>query len=155
MGVPSPPPPHNFDAMPVVHGRDPLWEPGRAARSSSRASLPTRAKCSSTTRARCGAGSSADVPDAVDLAVRQRGGDDGALHRLDLHAVGRGRGASVPVAVAMIALVLAEARREPRRRAGAAAMTHRDAAPRMQPPRAPPRVLDVPRCRAMASAIAA
>ncbi|MFP3435872.1 cytochrome ubiquinol oxidase subunit I, partial [Paraburkholderia sp. SIMBA_061] len=25
--VPSPPPPHNFDALPVVHGRDPLWEP--------------------------------------------------------------------------------------------------------------------------------
>ncbi|CAL8480666.1 membrane protein of unknown function (plasmid) [Caballeronia sp. S22] len=25
--VPSPPPPHNFDAVPVVHGRDPLWEP--------------------------------------------------------------------------------------------------------------------------------
>jgi cytochrome c oxidase subunit 1 len=25
--VPSPPPPHNFDAIPVVHGRDPLWEP--------------------------------------------------------------------------------------------------------------------------------
>jgi cytochrome c oxidase subunit 1 len=25
--MPSPPPPHNFDAMPVVHGRDPLWEP--------------------------------------------------------------------------------------------------------------------------------
>lgn len=25
--VPSPPPPHNFDRMPVVHGRDPLWEP--------------------------------------------------------------------------------------------------------------------------------
>jgi len=24
----SPPPPHNFDALPVVHGRDPLWEPG-------------------------------------------------------------------------------------------------------------------------------
>jgi cytochrome c oxidase subunit I+III len=24
--VPSPPPPHNFDAIPVVHGRDPLWE---------------------------------------------------------------------------------------------------------------------------------
>jgi cytochrome c oxidase subunit 1 len=23
----SPPPPHNFDALPVVHGRDPLWEP--------------------------------------------------------------------------------------------------------------------------------
>ncbi|CAH2799905.1 MAG: Cytochrome c oxidase polypeptide I (EC [uncultured Paraburkholderia sp.] len=22
------PPPHNFDALPVVHGRDPLWEPG-------------------------------------------------------------------------------------------------------------------------------
>ncbi|WP_027800758.1 cytochrome c oxidase subunit I [Paraburkholderia dilworthii] len=22
----SPPPPHNFDALPVVHGRDPLWE---------------------------------------------------------------------------------------------------------------------------------
>lgn len=28
----SPPPPHNFDAMPVVHGRDPLWDPpGRPA----------------------------------------------------------------------------------------------------------------------------
>jgi cytochrome c oxidase subunit 1 len=25
--VPSPPPPHNFDSIPVVHGRDPLWEP--------------------------------------------------------------------------------------------------------------------------------
>jgi cytochrome c oxidase subunit I+III len=25
--VPSPPPPHNFDAMPVVHGADPLWAP--------------------------------------------------------------------------------------------------------------------------------
>ncbi|CAL8480554.1 membrane protein of unknown function (plasmid) [Caballeronia sp. S22] len=25
--VPSSPPPHNFDAIPVVHGRDPLWEP--------------------------------------------------------------------------------------------------------------------------------
>ncbi|GJH12836.1 cytochrome c oxidase subunit I [Caballeronia sp. EK] len=25
--VPSPPPPQNFDAIPVVHGRDPLWEP--------------------------------------------------------------------------------------------------------------------------------
>ncbi|VWX62486.1 Cytochrome c oxidase subunit 1 [Burkholderiales bacterium 8X] len=25
----SPPPPHNFDALPVVHGRDPLWEPRR------------------------------------------------------------------------------------------------------------------------------
>jgi cytochrome c oxidase subunit I+III len=24
--VPCPPPPHNFDAIPVVHGRDPLWE---------------------------------------------------------------------------------------------------------------------------------
>jgi cytochrome c oxidase subunit I+III len=24
--VPCPPPPHNFDAVPVVHGRDPLWE---------------------------------------------------------------------------------------------------------------------------------
>ncbi|MFC0398775.1 cytochrome c oxidase subunit I [Paraburkholderia rhizosphaerae] len=24
--VPSPPPPHNFDVLPVVHGRDPLWE---------------------------------------------------------------------------------------------------------------------------------
>ncbi|WP_321858711.1 cytochrome c oxidase subunit I [Paraburkholderia tropica] len=24
--VPSPPPPHNFDTLPVVHGRDPLWE---------------------------------------------------------------------------------------------------------------------------------
>ncbi|WP_025600010.1 cytochrome c oxidase subunit I [Burkholderia sp. WSM2230] len=24
----SPPPPHNFDALPVVHGRDPLWEAG-------------------------------------------------------------------------------------------------------------------------------
>ncbi|PMS35105.1 cytochrome c oxidase subunit 1/cytochrome c oxidase subunit I+III [Trinickia symbiotica] len=23
----SPPPPHNFDAIPVVHGRDPLWDP--------------------------------------------------------------------------------------------------------------------------------
>jgi cytochrome c oxidase subunit 1 len=23
----SPPPPHNFDAVPVVHGREPLWEP--------------------------------------------------------------------------------------------------------------------------------
>ena len=23
----SPPPPHNFDALPVVYGRDPLWEP--------------------------------------------------------------------------------------------------------------------------------
>ena len=31
MGVPSPPPPYNFDAIPVVHGRDPLWEPRRAA----------------------------------------------------------------------------------------------------------------------------
>lgn len=27
--VPSPPPPHNFDVLPVVHGRDPLWEPVR------------------------------------------------------------------------------------------------------------------------------
>jgi cytochrome c oxidase subunit I+III len=27
--VPSPPPPHNFDAMPVVHGREPLWTPAR------------------------------------------------------------------------------------------------------------------------------
>jgi cytochrome c oxidase subunit I+III len=26
----SPPPPHNFDAIPVVHGRDPLWEPSRS-----------------------------------------------------------------------------------------------------------------------------
>jgi cytochrome c oxidase subunit 1 len=26
--VPLPPPPHNFDALPVVYGRDPLWEPG-------------------------------------------------------------------------------------------------------------------------------
>jgi heme/copper-type cytochrome/quinol oxidase subunit 1 len=25
----SPPPPHNFDAVPVVHGREPLWEPQR------------------------------------------------------------------------------------------------------------------------------
>jgi len=25
--APSPPPPHNFDALPVVHGRDPLWDP--------------------------------------------------------------------------------------------------------------------------------
>ncbi|MCC8404453.1 cytochrome c oxidase subunit I [Paraburkholderia sp. MMS20-SJTN17] len=25
--VPSPPPPHNFDALPIVHGRHPLWEP--------------------------------------------------------------------------------------------------------------------------------
>ncbi|MGI4813643.1 MAG: cytochrome c oxidase subunit I [Janthinobacterium lividum] len=25
--VSSPPPPHNFDAMPIVYGRDPLWEP--------------------------------------------------------------------------------------------------------------------------------
>jgi cytochrome c oxidase subunit I+III len=25
--VSSPPPPHNFDVIPVVHGRDPLWEP--------------------------------------------------------------------------------------------------------------------------------
>ncbi|CAB3805929.1 Cytochrome c oxidase subunit 1 [Pararobbsia alpina] len=25
--VPLPPPPHNFDALPVVYGRDPLWEP--------------------------------------------------------------------------------------------------------------------------------
>ncbi|CAM2195938.1 cytochrome c oxidase subunit I+III [Paraburkholderia kururiensis] len=28
--VPSPPPPHNFDALPVVHARDPLWEPAGA-----------------------------------------------------------------------------------------------------------------------------
>jgi len=27
----SPPPPCNFHAIPVVHGRDPLWEPPRAA----------------------------------------------------------------------------------------------------------------------------
>ncbi|HEY2024719.1 cytochrome c oxidase subunit I [Paraburkholderia sp.] len=27
--VPSPPPPHNFDALPVVHGRHPLWEPSQ------------------------------------------------------------------------------------------------------------------------------
>jgi cytochrome c oxidase subunit 1 len=25
--VPLPPPPHNFDALPIVYGRDPLWEP--------------------------------------------------------------------------------------------------------------------------------
>jgi cytochrome c oxidase subunit I len=25
--TPSPPPPHNFDALPVVHGRHPLWDP--------------------------------------------------------------------------------------------------------------------------------
>jgi cytochrome c oxidase subunit 1/cytochrome c oxidase subunit I+III len=25
--MPSPPPPHNFDALPIVHGRHPLWEP--------------------------------------------------------------------------------------------------------------------------------
>jgi cytochrome c oxidase subunit I+III len=31
--VPSPPPPHNFDVLPVVHGRDPLWEPLREPRS--------------------------------------------------------------------------------------------------------------------------
>jgi len=30
--VPSPPPPHNFDAVPVVHGRDPLWEAGAQPR---------------------------------------------------------------------------------------------------------------------------
>ncbi|CAB3786905.1 cytochrome c oxidase subunit I [Paraburkholderia fynbosensis] len=30
--VPSAPPPHNFDVLPVVHGRAPLWEPGRAPR---------------------------------------------------------------------------------------------------------------------------
>ncbi|WP_244818105.1 cytochrome c oxidase subunit I [Caballeronia sp. Lep1P3] len=30
--VPSPPPPHNFDAIPVVHGRDPLWEPAAEPR---------------------------------------------------------------------------------------------------------------------------
>jgi cytochrome c oxidase subunit 1/cytochrome c oxidase subunit I+III len=28
--VPSAPPPHNFDVLPVVHGRAPLWEPQRA-----------------------------------------------------------------------------------------------------------------------------
>ena len=28
----SPPPPHNFDAIPVVHGREPLWEPPRNPR---------------------------------------------------------------------------------------------------------------------------
>jgi cytochrome c oxidase subunit I+III len=27
--MPSPPPPHNFDALPIVHGRHPLWEPSR------------------------------------------------------------------------------------------------------------------------------
>jgi cytochrome c oxidase subunit 1 len=28
----SPPPPHNFDVMPVVHGRNPLWEPAGSPR---------------------------------------------------------------------------------------------------------------------------
>jgi cytochrome c oxidase subunit I len=28
--TPSPPPPHNFDAVPVVHGREPLWDPPAA-----------------------------------------------------------------------------------------------------------------------------
>jgi cytochrome c oxidase subunit I len=28
--TPSPPPPHNFDALPVVHGREPLWDPPAA-----------------------------------------------------------------------------------------------------------------------------
>ncbi|MGF6696518.1 cytochrome c oxidase subunit I+III [Paraburkholderia sp. MM5496-R1] len=27
--MPSPPPPHNFDVLPIVHGRHPLWEPSR------------------------------------------------------------------------------------------------------------------------------
>jgi cytochrome c oxidase subunit 1 len=30
--VASPPPPHNFDAIPVVHGRDPMWEPSAQPR---------------------------------------------------------------------------------------------------------------------------
>ncbi|WP_321875335.1 cytochrome c oxidase subunit I [Burkholderia cenocepacia] len=30
--TPSPPPPHNFDALPVVHGAEPLWEPAREPR---------------------------------------------------------------------------------------------------------------------------
>ncbi|WP_018432650.1 cytochrome c oxidase subunit I [Paraburkholderia atlantica] len=27
--MPSPPPPHNFDVLPIVHGRHPLWEPSQ------------------------------------------------------------------------------------------------------------------------------
>ncbi|ABE36093.1 cytochrome c oxidase, subunit I [Paraburkholderia xenovorans LB400] len=30
--VPSAPPPHNFDVLPVIHGRAPLWEPAAAPR---------------------------------------------------------------------------------------------------------------------------
>jgi cytochrome c oxidase subunit I+III len=30
----APPPPHNFDALPVVHGREPLWTQRRSPRTS-------------------------------------------------------------------------------------------------------------------------
>ncbi len=45
-----------------------------------------------------------------DMAAVDRARRDGALHRLDLHAVGADRGA-VPVTIALIGLVLAEGKR--------------------------------------------
>ena len=60
----------NFDAIPVVHGRDPLWEPAADAGSASAASRPTAARCCDDASLDAEPETRAVVPGADHLAVR-------------------------------------------------------------------------------------
>ena len=87
----SPPPAANFPAIPVVHGRDPLWEPAGTPREVVRA-----VRREPRSAGHLGAGRRARVSNGVSVAqpvaVLGCACHDGAVRRLDLHSVGRGVG---------------------------------------------------------------
>ena len=105
----SPPPPWNFQHIPVVAGREPLWQEPIPEAGRHRAAQ-RRPRVAGDRRV----GRRARPPQrrarALHLAVPRRAGDDGSVRRVDLHAVGgpdRGGAAGRDAD----RLVLAEARR--------------------------------------------